>query len=200
MSKTPLKQAINEMFDEVKLSRDELAALHELESADVQPATDIRRRRFLATAASVSAIAVTGGLVWQMRGPADPLDEIFTEIAHVHLAKMPLDFQGSAIADLRAAFAPQGFMVSDSEPLRQLDGNMQGGRFCWLLKQAAAEFRYKLQSGGWATVIQTAYKPQVFGKLPDIGHGKTPIVRFVRGLECSVWCDRDMVYAQARPA
>ncbi len=198
MSKLPLKNAINELFDDVALSRDELAALHRLEADSRRP--DLSRRRLLAAAASISAIAVTGGVAWRLGRPGDRLDQVFEEVASVHLASRPLNFRASSIGDLTEEFAPQGFMVSDSAPIQDLSGAMTGGRFCWLLKQAAAEFRYALDGGGWATVIQTAYKPDIFGKIPDIGHGQSPVVRFIRGLECWVWCDRGMIYAKARPA
>lgn len=200
MNKTPLKFAIDELFDDVVLSRDELAALRKVERQAHGPVESLSRRRFLAAAAGVSAVAVTGGVAWHLSRPADLLEQIFDEVASVHLSKHPLHFQASSITELTDEFAPQGFMVSDSAPLQDLAGEMTGGRYCWLLKQAAAEFRYALSSGGWATVIQTAYSPDIFGQIPDIGHGASPIVRFIRGLGCGVWCDRGMIYTKARPA
>lgn len=197
MNRTPLKNAISDMFEDVSLSTDELSALRRLEA---QPVDTMNRRRFLAAAASVSAIAITGGVGWKLSRSVDPLDQIFDELASVHLSNLPLNFQASSIAELSNEFAPQGFMVSESQPLQELAGSMSGGRFCWLLKQAAAEFRYALSDGGWATVIQTIYRPEIFGMLPDIGHGRSPVARVMRGLECWVWCDRGMVFASARPA
>lgn len=198
---SPLKNAVKDYFDDVNLSSDELRSLRQLEAeASASTPPSFNRRHFLAAAASISALSLSGGIIWNRQRAGKPVDRMFSEIASVHLAKMPLNFQASSIEELGDAFAPQGFLVRESPPLQEIAGAMEGGRFCWLLKQAAAEFRYQLSSGGWATVIQTAYKPEVFGKLPDIAHGKTPITRFVRGLECWIWCDRGMVYAQAKPA
>lgn len=196
----PLKEVVKDLFADVGLAPEELAALRRLEQQQTEPGGNLSRRRFLAWAASVSAVTVTGGVAWKVYQDRAPIERMFSEVASVHLAKRPLNFQASNIAELSDEFAPQGFMVRNSQPLEQLSGELEGGRFCWLLKQAAAEFRYRLASGAWATVIQTEYKRDIFGKLPEIAHGKTPIVRFIKGLECWVWCDRGMVYAHARPA
>lgn len=199
MNKQPLKDSIADLFDDVHLSPEELATLHALEHENDVP--KMPRRRFLALAAGVSAVAVTGAVSWRLnQSEVGTLDALFNEIADNHLEGHPVVFQAQSIAELRESFARQGFLVNESEPLKDMAGRMEGAHFCWLMKQAAAEFRYRLDDGSHATVLQTPYKPKVFGRLPDIGRGERPLLRYVRGIACQVWCDHDMVYTQARPA
>lgn len=197
----PLKDAIREQFDETRLSPEQLSRLRAVETtvASDAPARPDRRRLF-AAAASVATLAIGGGAIWQLTRPANRIDAIFDDICVNHLAQHPLSFHASSIDALAAAFMPQGFMVRDSAPLREINGDVVGGHFCWLLQQAAAEIRYRLADGHWATVVQTAYREDVFGPLPDLAQGESPIARVLRGLYCLVWRDRGMVFALAQPA
>ena len=206
MTSKKLKPTICELFDKVRLSPEELASLRQLEAAaadatnDQADVPDPRRRRLLAIAAGISGIAITGGLSWTFTRPANTLDRLFDDVARQHLKNHAVSFPAAHIEELRDEFASQGFIVRDSAPLRGINGELVGGHKCWLLKQAAAGFRYDLEGGGWATVMQAAYNADVFGPLPDIAHGRAPLVRVTRGLKCTVWCDQGMIFTQATPA
>lgn len=190
----PLKPALRKLFEDVALSREELAALRQLE----RPA-NAGRRRLLLAAASTAGVALLGHGVWRAtRG--EPVDAVFERLAEVHLASFPLAVEASDLRELQRVFAASGFMLRDSAPLASLGGQLLGARPCHLLERAAAELRFVLPDGGWATVLQAAYVAEVFGRLPDIGHDAEPLTRVLRGLECRVWCDRGVVFAKARAA
>ncbi|MEN8719098.1 MAG: hypothetical protein ABF296_02400, partial [Oceanococcaceae bacterium] len=195
-----------QQFDEIRLDSAQLARLRAVEAAAETTPTPADaparpdRRRLLAAAAGFATLTIGGGALWQMTRPANRVDDIFNDICANHLAAHPLSFQAHSINALAEAFMPLGFLVRDSAPLREINGEVIGGHFCKLLDQAAAEIRCRLADGLWATVVQTAYAVDVFGPLPDLAQGAAPITSTLRGLLCQVWRDRGMVFVTAQPA
>lgn len=190
-----LKSLLQDRFERESLSDDQLARLQaRLQSHKTGPVTTsswpIRR------VAVVAVLAFLGGiLLMQFQRPAEIslAERIATEVVYQHMKAKPLDFKANSIAEAVAPIAALGFQPIGSTMLAQLDENLLGGRQCSLQGAPAAQLRLKGKGQGHRTLYQVPYQEDLFGRLPDVDSGQSPLLLYAKGVPVHVWKERGMV-------
>ena len=197
--KNPLKQQLQQQFNQVQLSDGQFEKLEDLMNqgtAHAEAAADHHWWRSLAVAAVLVLAVVTTFMVSQY--PVTSLknmpQQIAEEVVKNHLNMKPLEVKGGSINKVRGYFTKLSFMPVESK-LPALDSlQMLGGRYCSLQGITAAQLRMK-QGENLQTLYQTEYLPEVFGKLPHLENGESPLVVYAKGVKVKIWVEKGLLYA-----
>lgn len=178
--KIPLRDGVQSISQQDALSPDELAHLHQLASgAPAEPS----RRRWLAAAASISALGVAGYFGLGVGGGSGTnLQRMAEEVAGNHLRAAPLDIVTGELGPAREAFASLGFHLLDAAEVENVPGRLLGGRFCSIASVPAALLRYQ-DGERLLTVYQARYSPSQHHGAADMDRGEPGAVRHVGGVE-----------------
>ena len=58
----------------------------------------------------------------------------------------------------------------------------------------AAQLRMR-QDQNLHTQYQTEYLPEVFGELPRLEKGETPVIVFAKGIQVKIWVEKGLLFA-----
>lgn len=197
--KNPLKQQLQQQFKQVQLSDGQFEKLEDLMNqgaAHAEAAADHHWWRSLAVAAVLVLAVVTTFMVLQY--PVTSLknmpQQIAEEVVRNHLSMKPLEVKGGSINKVRGYFTKLSFMPAESK-LPALDSlQMLGGRYCSLQGITAAQLRMK-QGENLQTLYQTEYLPEVFGKLPHLENGESPLVVYAKGVKVKIWIEKGLLFS-----
>lgn len=127
-------------------------------------------------------------------GPTTLIQQIANEVASNHLKMKPMEVTTGKISDLQSYFTKLDFMPLQSQQIGENTGiQLAGGRYCSIQGSSAAQLRYKNKKGGYITLFETPYSPELFKQLPDTGKGEKPVVTYARGIKVSVWVERGLL-------
>ena len=198
--KAPLKQGVHKHFDRQRLSRAQLDRLESLMQVS-EKRTGARRLPLRLTGWSVAAAAVAI-LTVTILFPPSLLDEvpvtqrIALEVARNHIRLKPLDVETDSMDAIRSYFTDLDFMPVQSSLLSNSNLAMLGGRYCSIQSLPAAQLRLmQPRSNGLKTLYQTEYRREVFGPLPVLEKGETPVTEHVKGITVRIWVEKGLLFA-----
>ncbi|GMT41031.1 MAG: hypothetical protein IEMM0001_1766 [bacterium] len=196
--KQSLKQQVNQHIEQVELSGQRLTELEAL--INPQTGKESRRGRYyggkLAAAGIFFVAVVTIFMVSQFPRDAtkDMPQRIAEEVVKNHLKLKPLEVKAGTINAIRGYFSKLEFMPVESS-MPSLNGmQLIGGRYCSLQGITAAQLRMK-QGQNSQTLYQTQYLPDVFGQLPQLEKGESPLVVYARGIKVKIWVEKGLLFA-----
>ncbi|WP_271272154.1 hypothetical protein [Aliamphritea hakodatensis] len=200
-SEKPLKQMVDEYYQRIELSPEQLKCLQAMQV----PAQSVAReswsgrqqfKQYGGWLFGCCALLLLAVQLWWPHiasGPYPKAHEIAAEVAYNHFNRRPLETRGSSFPTLSGYFTQLQF-----EPVLSslLAGEVfQGARYCSLSSIRAAQFRVEDVNGEEQTWYQVDYQPEVFGPLPDIGRGDAPVVAYGKGLPVKIWVEKGMLFA-----
>jgi anti-sigma factor RsiW len=193
MKRISLKYAVRELTECRPLEPDELARLRRLGVR-----TSWLRRRWLRVAVFALPLVLTSA--WSLdRWQQHALHQaVADEIAYNHLAAQPLDILSDDPQALDLAFANIGLSLVRGPSAQPEQGRLIGARHCSIQSVPAAQLRYAMPTGPHATVYQAVYDAGRHGRLPR-GGGEVLNLQ-ARGIDITLWQDRGVIMAIARPA
>ena len=198
--KGPLKQGVRKHFDRQRLSTVQLDRLASLMRVNEKRA-GVRHMPWRLTGWSVAAAAVAI-LAVTILFPPGLLDEvpvtqrIALEAARNHIKLKPLDVKTDSMDAIRRYFTDLDFMPVQSSLLSDSKLAMLGGRYCSIQSLPAAQLRLTQPgSNGLKTLYQTEYRRDVFGPLPVLEKGETPVTEYVKGITVRIWVEKGLLFA-----
>ncbi len=152
----------------------------------------------LRCAVSLVALILIGLLGWWLLRPpgVDVSRQIALEVVENHLKLKPLDVHTDTIAGIQSYFTQLDFspVASAALPDQLAPGapRLLGGRYCSIKGDTAAQLRF--QNGAQTvTLYQVGYRASSFGAVPELGDATAPKVLFVKGLQVSIWVEKDLL-------
>ena len=201
--KQPLKNAIQDRFEEVSLDDEQLAALRR-PVYHAPAGRPVRGSWLLAGglfAAALTLISFFYTAQWYRAGSDNRLlVAIAEEVAANHLKLKPLEVEGTELAPVLAYFTELDFQPVTSPRLGARGATLLGGRYCTIQGVTAAQLRYRAPDGTLSTWYEGTLPARQLAALPDIGAGGRPSRHLVKGIEVSIWQEHGLVFAEARPA
>lgn len=217
--KQSLQQASQDFFAKQQLPAEQLHALQ----AQIQAATRDNKKqpsiyRHSLLAACLAFIAV--GLIsfWTLQSTQNPttpylatpnlitqqqmVAAIADEVAKNHIKMKPLDINSNHFQEVQGYFTQLDFLPSASQHFNQsatqVVDHLLGGRYCSIRSITAAQLRFGDNEQNRTTLYQTEYLPDVFGTLPVLEQGQTPLVTYAKGLRIEIWVEKQLLMVSSR--
>ena len=206
--KTPLKSAVRDLYDDVKLSPTELEQIKSDGANHASAASQNHRMikwKPVYNIAAVVCLCVMSVALWQLAATnanraIDKTEVIIADVIDNHLAYKTMQYQTTSLAELSQHFSYLGFMLATSKPMQTIGlDKLLGARPCLILDIPAAQLRYQIDDNRWATVFQTRYQKNIYGPVPDILDKQQPLMTTNRGVNVSLWREGDLLFAVAHP-
>ena len=210
--KKPLKQAVQEQINSISLDEQQLEKLMQMQAAAAVSPEDIISDRgsrntsrywFMAALAMVLVLTLSLVLVSNRMLPLEPehteisysmIQKIANEVAGNHLKMKPMEVTATRIDEVQRYFTQLDFLPQQSQQLASLtQNNLAGGRYCSIQGSTAAQLRYRDKDGGYVTLFETHYTPELFKQLPDVGKEESPIVTYARGIKVTMWVEHGLL-------
>lgn len=126
------------------------------------------------------------------------ISDIASEVTKNHIKLKPLEVKSNTLQPLRQYFTELDFTPQFSQKFGSLAGirDLVGGRYCSIQSINAAQLRFKNsddKASPWSTLYQVEYSPDIFGAIPKIELGETPLVTYSRGLKVSLWVEKELL-------
>lgn len=196
--KQSLKQQVNQYFRQVELSGPQLTELESL--INTQTEKESQRRGsyghklvvFGMFFVVVVALFMMSQFPWD--ASKDMPQRIAEEVVKNHLKLKPLEVKAGTINAIRGYFSKLEFMPVESSMVSGNGMQLIGGRYCSLQGITAAQLRMK-QGQNLQTLYQTQYLPDVFGQLPQLEKGESPLVVYARGIKVKIWVEKGLLFA-----
>ena len=202
--KKPLKQAIQESIDSISLDEQQLDKLMQMQQANGMSERCTNSSHFsankpwyVAIAAMIMVFVLGTVVVMQYFQTASSdllIQKIANEVAGNHLQMKPMEVQTTAINDVQNYFTKLDFLPQSS---KLIDSNnkivLAGGRYCSIQGSTAAQLRFKDKLGGYVTLFETHYNPELFKQLPTIEAGEKPLVAYAKGIKVKLWQERGLL-------
>ena len=197
--KKPLKQQLQQHLNRVQLDDSQFAALENLmaKGADnVEAPADRHLWRSFAVAGMLFVAVMTTFMVSQFSGTSleDMPQLIAEEVVSNHLNMKPLEVKAGSINRVRGYFTKLNFMPLESQLQALSSLQLIGGRYCSLQGITAAQLRMR-QEGNLQTQYQTEYLPEVFGEIPRLEDGDSPLIVYAKGIKVKVWVEKGVLFA-----
>ena len=162
------------------------------------------RSHLKANRGTYSLLALTASLVLVFMlsvnfypGSRDISWKIADEVAMNHIKMKPMELKSDSLAPLRDYFTQLDFSVVSSDLLAKQNYTMLGGRYCSIQGVTAAQIRYRTDNGRKVTLYEVAYDPKLYGDIPKIAQGETPLSIDVKGVSVSLWVEKGLLMAEA---
>ncbi|MEO0443023.1 MAG: hypothetical protein AAFZ92_04680 [Pseudomonadota bacterium] len=201
-AKTPIKQAIKHLHQDIQLSTDAIEQLRQLDCEhNSKPASSQRGFGFRAIAAA--NIALLGLVAWLLFAylpgqPENNVNRIVADVVSNHLSHKAMVYDTYSLDELGNKFSHLGFMLSVSRPVEGVEATLIGARPCLILNIPAAQLRYQVNEHRWVTVFQTRYQASIYGPIPKLSEKKNPLVTVKGGVKVSLWQDNGLLFAMAQ--
>ena len=208
-STAPLKQAVNEHYQQQTLDAEAMARMQALlGSSEQTPAVaEEKTTHFMpwkhTLVASFCAFFILASSFFMLYHTAgsnrpDTIAAIAQEVAKNHLKMKPLEVSSDSFVEVRRYFTALDFSPTHSSYFTSsLHGEgvkMLGGRYCSIKGITAAQLRYqRVDHSGRSTLYETVYDKKVFGDMPVIEQGQQPIITTVKGLEVQMWVEKGLL-------
>ncbi|HEC28157.1 MAG TPA: hypothetical protein ENI65_01025, partial [Gammaproteobacteria bacterium] len=196
--KQSLKQQVNQYFRQVELSGPQLTELESLINTQTEKESQRRGSYGYKLVVSGMFFVVVVALFMMSQFPWDASKDmpqrIAEEVVKNHLKLKPLEVKAGTINEIRGYFSKLEFMPVESS-MPSLNGmQLIGGRYCSLQGITAAQLRMK-QGQNLQTLYQTQYLPDVFGYIPQLEKGESPLVVYARGIKVKIWVEKGLLFA-----
>ncbi|MFN3202971.1 MAG: hypothetical protein ACE366_31550 [Bradymonadia bacterium] len=190
MTRTPLKEAVQQHIEAHDLTEAQFAALERLQQPEQQ-----RPQRWLWLVAVAALVALT---VWGVWGRTEQSVAIASEVAKNHLKLKPLEITTSDMGAVQGFFDTLDFVPIESRQLAASGWRLSGARHCSVQGQEAAQLRGHLgQDEAPISVYMTAYDAERFGPVPSLDRGEVPLRLHDRGLAITLWVEHGVLMVQA---
>lgn len=202
--KRPLKDAVRDQQNRLRLNADQLAALKTLQANTA----DQRRqaagpplpwwRHPLTVAAALVATTVALLLPIALQTPQQDslVADIAAEVVQNHLHLKPLEVRADKLDSINRYFTRLDFVPVASEYLKSKGLTLMGGRYCSLQGVTAAQLRLKsVGSDDVHTLYEVGYDPQVFKSLPHYDRAETPVSVYSSGVKVTLWVEKGVLFA-----
>lgn len=207
MMNKPLRELINNRFQQESLSADQFAELQKMieerrEDSDLQQDDSemprrnrIPSRQSLMWVVAASLLLIFVPLYWF---PAENMAEkIAREVAMNHIKMKPLELESQSMEQLAGFFTQLDFNLINSKVFNLNEQQMLGGRYCSIQGITAAQLRYVDEHGRLVTLYETYYEEDLFSSLPNADKGEPPLKLHTKGLQVSIWIEKDLVFVAA---
>lgn len=203
--KRPLKPALRDYFERQQLTPAQLERLQALAAAAPAPPATGRLRRWVPALVASLLVAGVALLLWVARPqpvlpPQQMAERIAAEVVRNHLKMKPLDVTTDNMDKLRRYFTELEFVPVESQLLDATDVKLLGGRYCSIQGVPAAQLRMAPADQGLQTLYQSEYRADIFGPLPHLERGETPLKVYHKGLQVRIWVEKGLLFALAGPA
>ncbi|MBX2809555.1 MAG: hypothetical protein KTR20_13100 [Cellvibrionaceae bacterium] len=197
-SEQTLKVSIKSLYQDIRLSDEELADLRK------QTAHTHNRKTyftpFISTAVCLAVCLAVFYTFWQDSIQKRIVDNLMADVISNHLSHKELVYQTASVAELSRHFSYLGFLLSHSNYVdASIAGDLLGARPCLILNVSAAQLRYQLDEHHWATVFQVRYDKNIYGDIPDKHADKQALTRTQQGISVNIWREGDILFASAQP-
>ena len=197
--KIKLKDAIRDHFESQTLSADQLAKLRNVIEHHSKPHSDDRQREdrtwrlyWLVSAMSLVLIASTL-IIWNYKSE-DMSELIAREVVQNHVYLKPLDIESGELTEVSEFFSVLGFTPQNSRHVPGLTTRLKGGRYCSVQSVPAAQIRLNTPNHeNLDTMYQLKYDPEIFGHLPIVENGESPLQSLVSGVEVEIWVENGLL-------
>ncbi len=205
-----MKPAIKKMYRDIKLSEDDLDCFHSM-AKEHEFSNSLKNKlrrillfpeKFIYASTTVGMLFLVG-FIWFMSPDAtvnidSKSEKIFEDVVNNHLSDIALKYTSASLVELSSNFSYLGFMLSKSQAMMDVGGDLKGARPCFILNMPAVQLRY--QAAGhklWKTVYQTRYEKSIHGSIPDLGKHQTPLVKIKKGIQVILWRRDGLLFAVA---
>ncbi len=202
----PLKQALNDRFQDIELSDAQFGELAARLAADEQaaPAKKSAWLRLPVVAAAMIFLAVAGVVGTQAYDSHQDrvlLKAIAVEVADNHLRLKPLEVEGSDLPGVLSYFTNLDFQLLASPRITADSGDrLLGGRYCSIQGIDAAQLRVVASDGTLSTWYEATLPDDKLRRIPDLDSGEAPARFVVRGVDIRIWEESGVVFAEAKAA
>jgi hypothetical protein len=108
----------------------------------------------------------------------------------------PLDIETDNMDGIRRYFNDLEFVPVESQLLATANLELVGGRYCSIQSVPAAQIRVTSRdSSRLQTLYQTEYRKDLFGPLPVLENGGTPVDINVKGIAVRIWIEKGLLFA-----
>ena len=196
--KQPLKEQLQKQLKQVKLDSGQFSELETLMADDERTGRKYFSRTGVPLAAAgmflFAIITAFMALQFSKDNVLTKPQQIAEEVVSNHLKLKPLEVKTGSMDAVRGYFTKLDFMPVESS-LQTLN-NLQliGGRYCSLQGITAAQLRMQ-QGENLQTLYETEYVPDVFGDIPSLDKGETPLVVYAKGIKVKVWAEKGLLFA-----
>ncbi|WP_281560979.1 hypothetical protein [Thalassomonas sp. RHCl1] len=143
---------------------------------------------------SISALAVTFILVLGIRAGLQPsVDErIVSEIAYNHNKQTALEVKSATLADVGNYLTKLDFSLINSERFASSEWELQGGRYCSIQGNLAAQLRIKNKQTGKVMTLYQTKLPQHSPVIPANHYG------YDAGVKVELWLEKGLMLGLAQ--
>ncbi len=185
----PLKTAVRQHLEQQQLSPAQLARLAAWQQKRAMGPW------LLALVASVALFSLV--LLRQQDHQGQMVQAIAQEVAKNHIKMKPLEIQSSQLTELQHYFTELAFSPVQSQ-LWQPQGQLQGGRYCSIQGEDAAQLRFRGQQGRLLSLYQAPFEPTRHQHLPRAEWGQKPLERYADGVLVRIWVEKDLLMVSAQ--
>ncbi len=184
-----LKNNIKTKFENKQLSGEQLQILQRMQNDSLGRSMQNIWKRYAIALSIVFVMTITGFMTINKTGSATVVEKIAYEVATQHVKLKPLDISSDKFIEVQSYFEKLDF-----RPVRleQIQGALIGGRYCSLLGEPAAQFRYIDKSGNEQTLYQAEYASVQFNELAN---NTAPETIYAKGVPITIWMDKGIVFA-----
>jgi len=201
----PLREGVENHLNQYQLNDDQmqrLIAMQDASSSSEEAAYtaswNIRILKFSSVAAAlVVAVLLAWPVLYSQNKASDIPRSIAMEVAKNHIKLKPLEVTSPTLTPIRRYFTELDFSPVKSQLYERRGNNLLGARYCSISGVSAAQLRYKDKRGQFQTLYEVGYDPKVYGPLPDIDKGETPLIIIARGVKTTIWVEQDLLMVSA---
>lgn len=201
----PLREGVENHLNQYQLNDDQMQRLMTMQkensSPEEAPYTASWNTRILQFSSLAAALVVAVLLAWpaiySLKNTSEIPRSIAMEVAKNHIKLKPLEVTSPTLTPIRRYFTELDFSPVKSELYERRGNNLLGARYCSISGVSAAQLRYKDKRGQFQTLYEVGYDPKVYGPLPDINKGETPLIIIARGVKTTIWIEQDLLMVSA---
>jgi hypothetical protein len=202
---TPLREGVKNHLNQYQLNDDQMQHLMAMQEESVvaekpsQPqGWNIRAMQLASVAAAlVIAVLLAWPAAYSPRNDSKMPLAIAMEVAKNHIKLKPLEVKSPALEPIRRYFTELDFTPVKSQLYDSRGNSLLGARYCSIAGVSAAQLRYKDELGQFQTLYEVGYDPAIYGVLPDINKGETPLTIVARGVKTTIWVEQDLLMVSA---
>ena len=201
----PLREGVENHLNQYQLNNDQMQRLMAMEkdsSLAKEPLQaqgwNIRSMQLASVAAAlVIAVLFAWPASYTLRNDSNMPLSIAMEVAKNHIKLKPLEVKTPTLAPIRRYFTELDFSPVKSQLYGRRGNSLLGARYCSIAGVSAAQLRYQDELGQFQTLYEVGYDPAIYGPLPDINKGETPLTIVARGVKTTIWVEQDLLMVSA---
>ena len=201
----PLREGVENHLNQYQLNDNQMQSLMAMQTESSVAEKPLQAQRWnirsMQFASVAAALVIAVLLAWpathSLRNESQMPLAIAMEVAKNHIKLKPLEVKTPALAPIRRYFTELDFLPVKSQLYSRRGNSLLGARYCSIAGVSAAQLRYKDELGQYQTLYEVGYDPLIYGPLPDINKGETPLTIIVRGVKTIIWVEQDLLMVSA---